>query len=121
MLDWRGGSSTPKWGFISLFDWTAVHEIDARRLLEYKRSPGVERSSSVAGEQDRMTDRTHGSDSYWLAGPPINFSYSDSSEGEHIISLTSKLSGCKLNFSLSRATHGLVYILGSSIMTVSSR
>ncbi len=65
--------------------------------------------------------------SYLLALPlegnsvsPISLLYSASSEGEHIISLTSKSAGLKMNCNLSRAIQGFVYILGSSIFTLSS-
>jgi hypothetical protein len=61
---------------------------------------------------------------YWLsfslAGLPINLLYSENSDGEQIISLTSKVGGSNLKGNLSRATQGFVYIFGSSIVTVSS-
>jgi len=73
----------------------------------------------VSGSHLRQSHR------YWgplsLAGLPITLLYSANSEGEHIISLTSKLGGCNLKRNLSRATQGLVYIFGSSIVTLSSR
>ena len=62
---------------------------------------------------------------YWapfsLAVLPTNLLYSAISEGEQIISRTSKLGGCNLIGNRSRATQGLVYIFGSSIVTVSSK
>src|SRR5882672_5406733 len=61
---------------------------------------------------------------YWeplsLAGLPMILLYSANSEGEQIISRTSKLGGCNLKRNLSTATQGFVYIFGSSIVTVSS-
>src|SRR5580700_1784059 len=56
-----------------------------------------------------------------LAGPPMNSLYFASSAGEHIISVTSKCADCDLNGSLFKAIQGLVYILGSMIVTVSSK
>jgi hypothetical protein len=61
---------------------------------------------------------------YWgpfsLEGLPTTLLYSANSDGEQIISLTSKSGGFNLKRSLSRATQGFVYIFGSSIVTVSS-
>ena len=56
-----------------------------------------------------------------LAGFPTVLLYSENSEGEQIISLTSNSGPCNLKGSLSSAVHGLVYILGSVIVTVSSQ
>lgn len=55
-----------------------------------------------------------------LAGFPITLLYSANSDGEQIISLTSKFGGCNLKRNLLRATQGFVYIFGSSMITVSS-
>jgi len=64
-------------------------------------------------------------DSYFsstpLAGLPINLSYFSISEGEQYISMTSVWGSCNFMGNLSMATQGLVYILGSSIVTVSSK
>ena len=58
--------------------------------------------------------------SFPLAGFPMILLYSANSDGEQIISLTSKLGGFNLKRSLSRATQDFVYIFGSLMVTVSS-
>ena len=52
---------------------------------------------------------------------PSRLLYSASSEGEHIISGSSKLAGFSRKRSLSRAVQDCVYTLGSSIVIESSR
>src|ERR1700704_3325867 len=64
-------------------------------------------------------------DSYFsstpLAGLPINLSYFSISDGEQYISMTSVWGSCNFIGNLFMAIQGFVYILGSSIVTVSSK
>src|SRR5580704_15892028 len=53
-----------------------------------------------------------------LTGVAINLLYWSASDGEQIISRTSKSGGCNFMGNLSRANQGSVYIFGSSIFTV---
>src|SRR5260370_2857339 len=59
-------------------------------------------------------------DSGATMGSPICLLYSAVSEGEQYISRMSNPRGCKRRGNLLRACQGCVYILGSSIVTVSS-
>lgn len=55
-----------------------------------------------------------------MTGSPISLLYSAISDGEQYISRISKPRGCNRKGNLLRASHGSVYILGSSIVTESS-
>src|SRR5437588_4870283 len=88
---------------------------------------GTRRSEAQVGPELGRRSQISGKvwANYWrclsLAGLPINLSYSADSDGEQIISRTSKLGGCSFMGNLSRATQGFVYIFGSSIITVHSK
>src|SRR6266853_1523835 len=56
-----------------------------------------------------------------LATSPYSLLYLSISDGMHIISTTSYSGDCNLMGNLFMATHGFVYIFGSSIVTVNSK
>src|ERR1700730_9221576 len=89
------------------------------------RATDASAHASTSSKIPRLTRSAEfGCGRYWgpvpLAGLPTTLLYSANSDGEQIISLTSKLGGFNLKRNLLRATQGFVYIFGSSIVMESS-
>src|SRR5260370_95310 len=90
-------------------------------------APGKARKQQIPRSPRRPRDDSNSERSslgYLDSGPtlgsPICLLYSAVSEGEQYISRMSNPRGCKRRGNLLRACQGCVYILGSSIVTVSS-